>query len=145
MSNGHDRIKNRTETSVRAALNRLVNGKARHPQHLGERVPICISSVVREAGIGRTTLYRYQHLIEEIEAARSTYKTGEPSKRAERRTRQTVVIRELQRQISELLERNLELTMRLSKVDSGSKVTPMHRPSLHENGNIEQLEEAGYE
>jgi hypothetical protein len=61
----------RAEHAYRAALDRLVQGKARHPKHAGRPIKITPASVAREAGLSRNPLYTtHRALLSEIEAAR---------------------------------------------------------------------------
>lgn len=54
----------------RAALSRLVSGKARHPGHAGKPVRVTPAAVAREAGMSRNPLYaRHRDILEEIEIA----------------------------------------------------------------------------
>jgi hypothetical protein len=60
----------RTERAYRAALERLVQGKATHPKYAGRPVKITPSAVAREAGLSRNPLYTtHSALLSEIEAA----------------------------------------------------------------------------
>ena len=54
----------------RAALSRLVAGKARHPVHAEKAVRITPAAVAREAGMSRNPLYaRHREILQEIEIA----------------------------------------------------------------------------
>jgi chromosome segregation ATPase len=60
----------RTERAYRAALERLVQGKATHPEYAGRPVKITPYAVAREAGLSRNPLYTtHRALLSEIEAA----------------------------------------------------------------------------
>jgi hypothetical protein len=60
----------RTERAYRAALERLVQGKATHPEYAGRPVKITPGAVAREAGLSRNPLYTtHRALLSEIEAA----------------------------------------------------------------------------
>jgi hypothetical protein len=60
----------RTERAYRAALGRLVKGKATHPEYAGRPVKITPGAVAREAGLSRNPLYTtHRALLSEIEAA----------------------------------------------------------------------------
>ena len=60
----------RVARSYRAALDRLVHGKGRHPDHEGRIVRITPASVAREAGRSRNPLYTtHRDILNEIEAA----------------------------------------------------------------------------
>jgi hypothetical protein len=60
----------RTERAYRAALERLVQGKATHPKYAGRPVKITPGAVAREAGLSRNPLYTtHRALLSEIEAA----------------------------------------------------------------------------
>jgi len=61
----------RAERAYRAALERLVQGKATHAKHTGRAIKITPASVAREAGLSRNPLYTtHRLLLSEIEAAR---------------------------------------------------------------------------
>ena len=63
-------LKKRTERAYRAALERLVQGKATHPEYAGRPVKITPYAVAREAGLSRNPLYTtHRALLSEIEAA----------------------------------------------------------------------------
>ena len=63
-------IKKRAEGAYRAALERLVQGKATHPKHAGRPIKITPSAVAREAQLSRNPLYTtHRVLLSEIEAA----------------------------------------------------------------------------
>ena len=60
----------RTEGAYRAALERLVQGKATHPKYTGRPIKITPSAVAREAQLSRNPLYAtHRALLSEIEAA----------------------------------------------------------------------------
>jgi hypothetical protein len=60
----------RTERAYRAALERLVQGKATHPKYAGRPIKITPSAVAREANLSRNPLYTmHRVLLSEIEAA----------------------------------------------------------------------------
>src|SRR5215471_19529335 len=60
----------RIERTYRAALERLVQGKATHPKYAGRPIKITPSAVAREAGLSRNPLYTmHRALLSEIEAA----------------------------------------------------------------------------
>ena len=60
----------RIERTYRAALERLVEGKATHPKYAGRPTKITPSTVAREAGLSRNPLYTtHRALLSEIEAA----------------------------------------------------------------------------
>jgi len=60
----------RGERAYRAALERLIQGKATHPDHSGRPVKITPAAVAREAGRSRNPLYTtHRQLLTEIEAA----------------------------------------------------------------------------
>ena len=60
----------RTERAYRAALERLVQGKATHPKYAGRPVKITPYAVAREAGLSRNPLYTtHRALLSEIDAA----------------------------------------------------------------------------
>jgi hypothetical protein len=60
----------RTERKYRAALDRLVQGKATHPKYAGRPIKITPAAVAREAGLSRNPLYTtHRGLLSEIEAA----------------------------------------------------------------------------
>lgn len=60
----------RTERAYRAALERLVQGKATHPKYAGRPIKITPAAVAREAGLSRNPLYTtYRALLSEIEVA----------------------------------------------------------------------------
>jgi hypothetical protein len=60
----------RMERTYRAALERLVQGKATHPKYAGRPVKITPYAVAREAGLSRNPLYTtHRALLSEIEAA----------------------------------------------------------------------------
>jgi hypothetical protein len=60
----------RTERRYRAALDRLVQGKATHPKYAGRPTRITPAAVAREAGLSRNPLYTtHRSLLSEIEAA----------------------------------------------------------------------------
>src|SRR5215470_7549313 len=60
----------RIERTYRAALERLVEGKATHPKYAGRPIKITPSAVAREAGLSRNPLYTtHRALLSEIEAA----------------------------------------------------------------------------
>src|SRR5215469_4507649 len=60
----------RIERTYRAALERLVQGKATHPKYAGRPIKITPAAVAREAGLSRNPLYTtYRALLSEIEAA----------------------------------------------------------------------------
>ena len=60
----------RAERGYRAALDRLVEGKATHVKHAGRAIKITPASVAREAGLSRNPLYTtHRALLSEIEAA----------------------------------------------------------------------------
>jgi hypothetical protein len=63
-------LANRTQRSYRAALDRLVQGKATHPRHAGRPIKITPAAVAREAGLSRNPLYTtHRAILSEIEAA----------------------------------------------------------------------------
>jgi chromosome segregation ATPase len=63
-------ITKRTEGAYRAALERLVQGKATHPKYAGRPIKITPSAVAREANLSRNPLYTtHRALLSEIEAA----------------------------------------------------------------------------
>jgi hypothetical protein len=63
-------VAKRTERAYRAALERLVQGKATHPKYAGRPIKITPSAVAREAGLSRNPLYTtHRALLGEIEAA----------------------------------------------------------------------------
>jgi hypothetical protein len=63
-------IKKRIERTYRAALERLVEGKATHPKYAGRPTKITPSAVAREAGLSRNPLYTtHRALLSEIDAA----------------------------------------------------------------------------
>jgi hypothetical protein len=60
----------RTERAYRAALDRLVQGKATHSKYAGRPIKITPAAVAREAGLSRNPLYTtHRALLSEIEAA----------------------------------------------------------------------------
>ena len=60
----------RTQRAYRAALDRLVQGKATHPKYAGRPVKITPAAVARAAGLSRNPLYTtHRTLLSEIEAA----------------------------------------------------------------------------
>lgn len=60
----------RTEHAYRAALDRLVQGKATHPKYAGRPIKITPAAVAREAGLSRNPLYTtHRILLSEIESA----------------------------------------------------------------------------
>jgi hypothetical protein len=60
----------RTERAYRAALNRLVQGKATHPKYVGRPTRITPAAVAREAGLSRNPLYTtHRAILSEIAAA----------------------------------------------------------------------------
>ena len=60
----------RTEGAYRAALERLVQGKATHPKYAGRPIKITPSAVARESNQSRNPLYTmHRALLSEIEAA----------------------------------------------------------------------------
>jgi hypothetical protein len=60
----------RTERAYRAALERLVQGKATHPKYAGRPIKITPYAVAREAGLSRNPLFTtHRALLSEIEAA----------------------------------------------------------------------------
>jgi hypothetical protein len=60
----------RTERAYRAALERLVQGKATHPRYAGRPVKITPGAVAREARLSRAPLYTtHRALLSEIDAA----------------------------------------------------------------------------
>ena len=60
----------RTERAYRAALERLVQGKATHPKYAGRPIKITPSAVARESNQSRNPLYTmHRALLSEIEAA----------------------------------------------------------------------------
>ena len=60
----------RAERAYRAALERLIQGKATYAKHAGRPVKITPASVAREAGLSRNPLYTtHRTLLSEIEAA----------------------------------------------------------------------------
>src|SRR5262249_27977122 len=62
-------ITKRTEDAYRAALERLVQGKATHPKDAGRPIKITPSAVAREANQSRNPLYTtHRALLSEIEA-----------------------------------------------------------------------------
>jgi hypothetical protein len=63
-------ITKRTEDAYRAALERLVQGRATHPKYAGRPIKITPSAVAREASQSRNPLYTtHRALLSEIEAA----------------------------------------------------------------------------
>ena len=63
-------ITKRAEDAYRAALERLVQGKATHPKYAGRPIKITPSAVAREANQSRNPLYTmHRALLSEIEAA----------------------------------------------------------------------------
>jgi hypothetical protein len=59
----------RTERAYRAALERLVQGKATHPKYAGRPIKITPAAVAREAGLSRNPLYTtHRALLSEIES-----------------------------------------------------------------------------
>jgi len=63
-------ITKRTEDAYRAALERLVQGKATHPKYAGRPIKITPSAVARESNQSRNPLYTmHRALLSEIEAA----------------------------------------------------------------------------
>ena len=63
-------ITKRTECAYRAALERLVQGKATHPKYAGRPIKITPSAVAREANLSRNPLYTmHRALLSEIETA----------------------------------------------------------------------------
>jgi hypothetical protein len=63
-------ITKRTEAAYRAALERLIQGKATHPKYAGRPIKITPSAVAREANLSRNPLYTtHRALLSEIEAA----------------------------------------------------------------------------
>jgi hypothetical protein len=63
-------ITKRIEAAYRAALERLVQGKATHPKYAGRPIKITPSAVAREANLSRNPLYAtHRALLSEIEAA----------------------------------------------------------------------------
>jgi len=63
-------ITKRTEGAYRAALERLLQGKATHPKYAGRPIKITPSAVAREANQSRNPLYTtHRALLSEIEAA----------------------------------------------------------------------------
>lgn len=64
--------RNRTARAYLAALDRLMAGKATHPDHVGRPVRITPAAVAKEARRGRNPLYTtHRALLTEIEAAAS--------------------------------------------------------------------------
>jgi hypothetical protein len=60
----------RTERTYRAALERLIQGKATHPKYAGRPIKITRAAVAREAGLSRNPLYTtHRALLSEIECA----------------------------------------------------------------------------
>ena len=64
--------RNRTARAYLAALDRLIRGKATHPDHAGRPVRITPAAVAKEANRSRNPLYTtHRALLAEIEAAAS--------------------------------------------------------------------------
>jgi hypothetical protein len=60
----------RTERAYRAALERLVQGKATHPKYASRPIKITPTAVAREAGLSRNPLYTtHRALLSELESA----------------------------------------------------------------------------
>jgi hypothetical protein len=62
--------RNRAALAYLAALDRLIEGKATHPDHVGRSVRVTPAAVAKEAGRSRNPLYTtHRALLAEVEAA----------------------------------------------------------------------------
>ena len=70
VSTASSTLAKRTQRAYRAALDRLVQGKATHPKYAGRPTKITPAAVAREAGLSRNPLYTtHRAILSEIEAA----------------------------------------------------------------------------
>lgn len=69
--------RNRTARAYLATLDRLIEGRATHPDHAGRAVRITPAAVAKEARHSRNPLYTtHRALLAEIEAAASGSQSG---------------------------------------------------------------------
>jgi hypothetical protein len=98
-----------TARSYRAALQRLIDKRATHPDHFGKEIFISAASVAKEARRSRNPLYaKHRDILDEIELARNKPALSEEGKTG-RRT-QLEKLAELRRKIHELESDKVKLS-----------------------------------
>jgi hypothetical protein len=128
VSNVDQRHKRREKSrqAIEKAPERLEQGSATHPRHVGISVRLTRQAVAREARISSATLYRFPDLlalIAETIGARHEQRLR-PSE--QRRARIVSQVEELERRVAALLAENLRLTRALAT----------HDPTLGENAPV---------
>jgi len=116
MDKRHKR-KQKSRESILAAIDRLLDGTATHPRHVGITVRITKEAVAREARRSPATLYRFPDLVDAVNQIVSTraQRVARPSE--QRRKVLLEKIAELERRNELLLAENLHLTRTLAKHD----------------------------
>lgn len=111
------RRKQKSRESILAAIDRLLDGTATHPRHVGIAVRITKEAVAREARRSPATLYRFPDLVERIGQIVLTQdqRVARPSE--QRRKALLEKIAELERRNELLLAENLHLTRTLARHD----------------------------
>ena len=115
-----DRRSERRQSSrkaILAAIERLKNGIATHPRHIGITVRITNEAVAREARRSSATLYRFPDLVEAIRDFRTTREQRGLPPAEQRRKSLLGRIEQLEARNALLLAENLHLTRALAKFD----------------------------
>ncbi|HTV74406.1 MAG TPA: hypothetical protein VME66_11990 [Candidatus Acidoferrales bacterium] len=113
MDKRHKR-RSHTGSKIEAAIERLRNGQATHPLHIGIQVRVTKQAVAREARVSSATLYRFPELVKVIDATLMSHQIQRVSQSEQRRRNLLARIVELERQNNQLLAENLRLTRELA-------------------------------
>jgi len=116
MDKRHQR-RDRSRQRIEAAIDRLQQGTATHPRHIGIRVRLTRQAVAREAGVSSATLYRFPLLVQRVTNLLGSTKTQALPPAEQRRRQFLARIEELERQNNALLAENLRLVRELAKRD----------------------------
>jgi hypothetical protein len=139
MDKRHKRKQKSREVIV-AAIERLIDGSATHPRHIGIAVRITKEAVAREARRSPATLYRFPDLVDRISAIASTREQRVVRPSEQRRKALLDKIAELERRNELLLAENLHLIRALAKYDPnlGRKVpTSLNEARFRSTGRVQ--------
>lgn len=114
---GRSRRKTRTESAIRSALERLLNGDGTHPRHAGLKVRVTKAAIAREARINIATVYRFPDLCAEIDAVTREAPARRQQRSIQVRNKLVKEITLLKDQLNKALQENLRLARTLEKYD----------------------------
>ena len=120
MDKRHKR-RSHTGSKIEAAIERLRNGQATHPLHIGIQVRVTKQAVAREARVSSATLYRFPELVKVIDATLMSHQIQRVPQSEQRHRNLLARIVELERQNNQLIAENLRLTRELA---AGTNLAP---------------------